>query len=59
MLAWSMGTGLAVLLALTAFARLTGLVMIRLEDHALRTRFGAEYALYRERVPAMLSRIGR
>jgi protein-S-isoprenylcysteine O-methyltransferase Ste14 len=59
MLAWSMGTGLAVLLALTAFARLTGLVMIRLEDHALRTSFGAEYALYRERVPAMLSRIGR
>jgi protein-S-isoprenylcysteine O-methyltransferase Ste14 len=59
MLAWSMGTGLAVLFALTAFAMLTGLVMIRLEDQELRTRFGAEYARYRERVPAVLPRIGR
>jgi protein-S-isoprenylcysteine O-methyltransferase Ste14 len=54
-----MGTGLAVLFALTAFAMLTGLVTIRLEDQELRTRFGAEYALYPERVPAMLPRIGR
>jgi protein-S-isoprenylcysteine O-methyltransferase Ste14 len=59
MLAGSTGTGLAVLLALTAFARLTGLVMIRLEDQELRTGFGAEYALHRERGPAVLPRIGR
>jgi protein-S-isoprenylcysteine O-methyltransferase Ste14 len=59
MLAWSMGTGLAVLFVLTAFAVVTGLVMIRLEDKELRTRFGAEYALYRGRVPAVLPRIGR
>jgi protein-S-isoprenylcysteine O-methyltransferase Ste14 len=60
MLAGSLGTGLAGLLALTAFARLTGLVMIRLEDQELRTRFGAEYALYhaaenRARMPFVTS----
>ena len=49
----------AVSFARTAFAVLTGIVMIRLEDEELRTRFGAEYALYRERVPAVLPRIGR
>ncbi len=59
MLASSMGTGRTLWLARTAFARLTGLVMIRLEDRELRTRFGAEYARYRERGPAMLPRIGR
>ena len=55
----ALGTGLAVLFALTAFARLTGLVMIRLEDQELQTGFGAEYAQQRERGPAVLPRIGR
>jgi protein-S-isoprenylcysteine O-methyltransferase Ste14 len=59
MLAWSTGTGLTVLFALTAFAVLTGIVMIRFEDKELRTRFGDEYAVYRGRVPAVLPRIGR
>jgi protein-S-isoprenylcysteine O-methyltransferase Ste14 len=59
MLAWSAGTGLTLLFALTAFAVLTGIVMIRFEDKELRTRFGTEYAVYRRRVPAVLPRIGR
>jgi protein-S-isoprenylcysteine O-methyltransferase Ste14 len=33
--------------------------MIALEDKELRNRFGAEYAAYRGRVPAVLLRIGR
>jgi len=56
MLAWSIGTGLIVCLALTAFAMLTGAVMIRAEDAELEQRFGVEYARYREAVPAVLPR---
>lgn len=54
MLAWSLGTGLAVCYALMAFAVLTGALMIRLEDAELEQRFGAEYRQYRRRVPAIL-----
>jgi len=54
MLAWSIGTGLVVCWALLAFAMITGVVMIRLEDAELEKRFGEEYAAYRERVPAVL-----
>ena len=57
LLAWSLGTGLVVCWALTAFAMATGVVMIRLEDAELERRFGEEYAAYRERVPAVLPRI--
>jgi protein-S-isoprenylcysteine O-methyltransferase Ste14 len=57
MLAWSLGTGLAVCYALTVFAVLTGTLMIRLEDRELAQRFGEEYRAYRERVPAVLPRI--
>jgi protein-S-isoprenylcysteine O-methyltransferase Ste14 len=57
MLAWSIGTGLVVLYALTAFAVVTGAVMIRLEDAELEQRFGEQYKAYRERVPALLPRI--
>ena len=59
MLAWSVGTGLAVCWALVAFAIATGAVMIRMEDAELQKRFGQEYAAYRERVPAVLPRPGR
>src|SRR5579864_1347324 len=59
MLAWSMGTGLAICWALTAFAMLTGAVMIRMEDAELKNRFGEEYAAYRSRVPAVIPRIGK
>jgi protein-S-isoprenylcysteine O-methyltransferase Ste14 len=54
MLAWSLGTGLAVCWALTAFAIVTGAIMITLEDKELENRFGAEYRQYRSTVPAVL-----
>lgn len=57
MLAWSVGTGLAVCWILTGFAILTGAVMIRMEDAELEKRFGTEYAAYRESVPAVLPKL--
>jgi len=57
MLAWTLGTGLAVCYALTVFAMITGTIMIRLEDAELEQRFGKEYRAYRERVPAVLPRV--
>jgi protein-S-isoprenylcysteine O-methyltransferase Ste14 len=57
MLAWSLGTGLVVCYALTAFAVLTGAIMIHLEDKELERRFGEAYREYRARVPAFLPRV--
>jgi len=57
MLAWSAGTGLAVCWLLTAFAILTGAVMIRMEDAELARRFGAQYTKYGDRVPAVLPKL--
>ena len=57
MLAWSLGTGLVVCYGLTAFALVTGGVMIRLEDKELEQRFGEEYRNYKRKVPAVLPRI--
>ena len=57
MLAWSVGTGLVVCWFLTAFAVVTGAVMIRMEDAELEKRFGAEFAAYRQRVHAVLPRL--
>ncbi len=57
MLAWSLGSGLAVCWALTAFAIVTGTVMIRMEDKELETRFGEEYRRYRSTVPAVLPKL--
>jgi len=54
MLAWSVGTGLAVCWGLTAFAIATGAVMIRMEDAELEERFGDAYRVYRNSVPAVL-----
>jgi protein-S-isoprenylcysteine O-methyltransferase Ste14 len=54
MLAWSLGTGLAVCWALTALAVVTGAVMINLEDKELERRFGEEYRQYRSTVRAVL-----
>ena len=56
MLAWSIGTGLAVCWLLTAFAITTGAIMIKMEDNELEKRFGEKYARYRETVPAVLPR---
>lgn len=53
MLAWSIGTGLVVAYGLTAFAAITGVIMIRLEDKELEQRFGEEYRRYRSHVPAL------
>jgi protein-S-isoprenylcysteine O-methyltransferase Ste14 len=57
MLAWSIGTGLLVLYALTAFGVITGGLMIQLEDNELEQRFGEEYSFYRQRVPALWPRL--
>ena len=57
MLAWSVGTGLAVCWLLTVTAVATGLVMIRLEDAELENRFGADYVAYRQRVHALLPKL--
>ncbi|MGB6386184.1 MAG: isoprenylcysteine carboxylmethyltransferase family protein [Terriglobales bacterium] len=57
MLAWSIGTGLAVCWGLTAFAVVTGAVMIRMEDAELEKRFGECYRAYRRSVPAVLPRV--
>jgi protein-S-isoprenylcysteine O-methyltransferase Ste14 len=54
MMAWSLGTGLLVCYGLTAFAMVTGAVMIRLEDKELEQRFGEEYREYRRKVPALV-----
>jgi protein-S-isoprenylcysteine O-methyltransferase Ste14 len=57
MLAWSVGTGLAVCWALTAFAIVTGAVMIKMEDRELEKRFGEEYRHYRSTVPALVPKV--
>jgi protein-S-isoprenylcysteine O-methyltransferase Ste14 len=57
MLAWSLGTGLAVCWTLTAFAMVTGAIMIKMEDRELEERFGEEYRQYRSTVPAVLPKI--
>jgi len=59
MLAWSVGTGLAVCWAMTAFAMVTGAVMIRMEDAELEARFGETYREYRNSVPAVLPRVAK
>jgi protein-S-isoprenylcysteine O-methyltransferase Ste14 len=57
MLAWSAGTGVAVCWGLTAFAVVTGAVMIRMEDEELEKRFGHSYRAYRNAVPAVVPRV--
>ncbi len=57
MLAWSLGTGLAVCSFLTAVAIATGAVMIHMEDAELEKRFGEDFRKYRSSVPAVLPRI--
>ena len=57
MLAWSVGTGLAVCWGLTAFAVAAGALMIRMEDSELELRFGDAYRLYRTSVPAVIPRV--
>jgi protein-S-isoprenylcysteine O-methyltransferase Ste14 len=56
MIGWSVGTGLAVCWTLTAFAVITGVVMIRLEERELVERFGESYREYQKRVSAIVPR---
>jgi protein-S-isoprenylcysteine O-methyltransferase Ste14 len=57
MLAWSIGTGLAVCWGLTAVAVVTGAAMIRMEDAELEKRLGDSYRAYRGSVPAVVPRV--
>ena len=57
MLAWSVGTGLAVCWGLTVFAAASGALMIRMEDAELEQRFGDAYREYRDSVPAVIPRV--
>ncbi len=57
LIAWSLGTGLAVIYFLTAFAIATGAVMLRMEDQELERRFGEPYREYKKSVPAVLPRL--
>jgi len=57
MLAWSIGTGLAVCFALTMLTIVTGAVMIGAEDAELERRFGESYRSYRESVPAIFPKL--
>jgi protein-S-isoprenylcysteine O-methyltransferase Ste14 len=59
MLAWSIGTGLAVSWGLTAVTILTGAIMIRTEEDELEKRFGEQYLEYRKSVPAIVPRLGK
>lgn len=55
--AWSIGSGLAACWALTAFAILTGAIMIRHEERELVSRFGDSYREYQRRVPAIVPKL--
>lgn len=57
LLGWTLGTGLLVLYCLTAFAVVTGAIMIRMEDAELEQRFGEEYREYKRRVPTFFPRL--
>jgi protein-S-isoprenylcysteine O-methyltransferase Ste14 len=56
MLAWSLGSGLAVCFVLTAITIITGGSMIALEDRELESRFGEDYRRYKDNVPAIIPR---
>ena len=57
MLAWSIGSGLLVCWMLTAFAIITGIIMIKLEDQELEKRFGEEFRQYQSTVPALVPKV--
>lgn len=55
--AWSIGSGLLACWTLTAFALITGAVMIRHEERELVSRFGDSYREYQRRVPVIVPKI--
>ena len=54
LLAWAVATGLVVIYASLAFAVITGVAMIRMEERELERRFGNGYREYKQRVPAIV-----
>jgi protein-S-isoprenylcysteine O-methyltransferase Ste14 len=52
--AWTVGAGTVALVALWCFAVLTGVFLIVYEDRELEARFGEEYRVYKQRVPAVI-----
>lgn len=54
MLGWSLGAGTIACFALTAFAVVTGAIMLPLEERELRQRFGTQYERYSDSVPMIL-----
>lgn len=56
MLGWTVGNGTVALYALSAFAIVTGALMLRAEERELVGRFGDDYRDYQRRVPALLPR---
>ena len=51
---WTVGAGTVALVGMWAFAVVTGIVMIRLEERELVRRFGDDYREYQRRVPAVV-----
>ena len=56
MTGWTVGSGLAACFALTAFAMVTGAVMLRFEENELEQRFGEAYREYKKKVPMLVPR---
>lgn len=56
MLGWTVGSGLLVCFVLFAFAVITGVIMIRLEEKELEQRFGDAYREYKKNVPMLIPR---
>jgi len=57
LIGWALGTGLAVIWVLAAFALASGAVMVRMEDDELERRFGEPYREYRRSTPAVIPRL--
>lgn len=54
LLGLAISSGLVAVYALVAFALITGIFLIRLEDKELEQRFGEEFRAYRVRIPALI-----
>lgn len=57
--AWTIGSGMIVLIGMWVFAILSGALMIRLEERELIARFGDAYRLYRKRTPLLIPHVER
>jgi protein-S-isoprenylcysteine O-methyltransferase Ste14 len=56
MFGWTVASGLTVCFILTAFAIVTGIVMIQMEERELEQRFGDAYREYKKTVPMLIPR---